>query len=255
MFKKPKSESKDSLECSSNQELIIDADYLIRLGSIKQNANLFADLDKVRADYVTKTLPQQRRHFLASTYGLSEETSFMFTANDLDKIYTDILTQHFRTDANTFNENKHLLVKVLLNEYLNQVNINIDLDTFSFELKCRKIASYVQLLTEKRISKRIQYKFFGMLFEAGERMDMMAHELAKEKNLFLITDKNIVMKSVDSLFASNPKALNDYKAKEKKRTKIFDFFVGRVHKELNDLADQDLVDECVKSSLQKLIQS
>jgi Asp-tRNA(Asn)/Glu-tRNA(Gln) amidotransferase B subunit len=55
------------------------------------------------------------------------------------------------------------------------------------------------------------------------------------------------------LFDSNPKALNDYKLKSNKREKIFDFFVGRVHKEFNDLADQELVDEIVLKSLKDLI--
>ena len=154
----------------------------------------------------------------------------------------------------TVNVNKDLLVKVLLNEYLNQVNTNIHLDEFSFEAKCKKIASYVQLLADKRISKRIHYKFFAMLFESPDRMHMLADDLAREKNLYLITDQNIVNLSVEKLFASNPKAIADYKTKLNKRTKIFDFFVGRVHKDLNDLADQDLVDEIVKNCLQKLIQ-
>jgi len=241
------------IKCVSNEELIFDPDYLDRIQSIKNNNELFADLDKVKSDFACKTLPQQRRNFLQQTYGLSDEISFTFTANDLDKIMDYILTSS-RSQLKTMNVNKDLLVKVLLNEYLNQVNTNVHLDKFGFENKCKKIASYVQLLADKRISKRIQFKFFAMLFEPSDRIDMMADELAKEKNLYLITDQNVVSKSVERLFAANPKAIADYKTKLNKRTKIFDFFVGRVHKDLNDLADQELVDETVKNSLQKLIQ-
>ena len=59
--------------------------------------------------------------------------------------------------------------------------------------------------------------------------------------------------SIEKLFKENQKSLDEYRAKEKKRSKIFDFFVGRVHANLNDLANPDLVDKLVKESLEKLL--
>ena len=55
--------SEPNMKCVANEELIFDADYMNRIQSIKNNDSLFADLDKVKADFVLKTLPQQRRIF------------------------------------------------------------------------------------------------------------------------------------------------------------------------------------------------
>ena len=55
------------------------------------------------------------------------------------------------------------------------------------------------------------------------------------------------------MFELNKKACDEYVRKEKKRVKIFDFFVGKVHKELNELADQTIVDKLVDESLKKLL--
>jgi Asp-tRNA(Asn)/Glu-tRNA(Gln) amidotransferase B subunit len=40
--------------------------------------------------------------------------------------------------------------------------------------------------------------------------------------------------------------------KPKKRMKIFDFFMGRVHKALNDCADPEMVNDIVLKSLKKI---
>ena len=134
------------------------------------------------------------------------------------------------------------------------MNKNIDLDKFNFELKCKKITSYVDLLAKKLISKRINFRLFTLLFEL-ENMDKQAFELAKEKHLFIINDVEKINKTVQALFKANPKALNDYKLKMNKREKVFDFFCGKVHKELNDLADQGLVDDIILKSLKDSIKN
>lgn len=233
------------LKCLNNKQLVFDTDYLNKINYLKENSDFYVDLDKINLDLSNKVLPQQRRDYIKQTYGLTDEICFIFIANDLDKIFIEILKNYKQT-------NQNILVKVLLNEYLNQVNKNIDLDKFSFEIKCKKISSYVDLLEKKLISKRIHFKFFTLLFQL-ENMDKQAIELAEKEQLFLISDIEQIKQIVKLLFDSNPKALNDYKLKSNKREKVFDFFVGRVHKEFNDLADQELVDEIILKALKDLI--
>ena len=147
-------------------------------------------------------------------------------------------------------EDIQLCVKILTNEYLNQFNANDDFENIAFELKCRKIASYAELLKSKAISKRICLKFFGMLFEE-ENMGKMAQELVKEKSLFIIEDRLVIAKALDELIETNPKAVKDYK-KLNKRAKICDFFVGKLNAKFNDCAEPTLVNEIVLQSLKKL---
>lgn len=230
----------NSMKCANNSELVFDSSYLKRI-----NAD-FVCLDLVKSEFKSKILPQQRRAAIKEKYGLTDEICFIFTANDLDRILDRVMEK--RKDLN-----KNELVRVLLNEYLNQVNTNVNLEDFNFELKCDKIASYVELTSRKLISKRINYKFFTQLFAPDDNMNKLAFDLAKEKNLFLINDSSLINETVLKLLSANPKAISDYKQKLNKRAKVFDFFVGRVHKELNDLADQDLVDKIVKENLENLL--
>lgn len=144
--------------------------------------------------------------------------------------------------------------RILLHEYLGLVNANVDLDSIDLRRRCEKILSYGELLKSKAISRRVKNTVFAKLFEPAN-INKMARDLVKEMDLFLISDEKVINDSILKLFEQNSAAINEYKSKEKKRVKIFDFFVGRVHKDLNERADPELVDKLVLDNLKKTIQS
>ena len=238
---------KNAYECENNARLLFDKSYLNKLDEFKLDDNFYVDLDKVRDDFNLKSLPQIRRNKLIEKYGLTHENAFVFVANDLDEILFEIAPL---TDDKEYIKK---CVGILLFEYLNQLNKYSDrLEKYDFKLKCKKIKSYVDVMNDNLISKRIKYKFFGELFE-DENMNKVAIELIREKNLFIVNDIGIIQSKINDLFELNKKACDEYVRKEKKRVKIFDFFVGKVHKELNELADQTIVDKLVDESLKKLL--
>jgi aspartyl-tRNA(Asn)/glutamyl-tRNA(Gln) amidotransferase subunit B len=235
-------------KCSNNPELCFDENYLNRVTSFQKVPELYIDLDLVKQRFESKVLPQTRREILVNKYHLSQENAFTFIANDLDYILVEILK-----DKKNLNKDQiHLYVRTLLLEYLNQLNTNVHMNEIEFDLKCKKIDSFVELVSKKMISSRIKAKFFAILFEPAN-LDKMAFELANEKQMLIVNDDETILKAIEKLFQENPKAVSEYKSKDNKRHKIFDFFVGRVHKDLNDLADPELVDQLVLSSLKRIL--
>lgn len=172
----------------------------------------------------------------------------MFIANNLDLLLIEIEKQ--LSDPNDL----AFINKILLFDYLELVNLNVELDKIDLRRRCEKIVSYADLLKRRVISRRVKNVVFGKLFEEAN-VDKLALDVVREFDLFLIDDEKIVSASIHKMFENNPAAVTEYKNKEKKRLKIFDFFVGRVHNDLNDRADPDLVDRLVLTRLKSLLSS
>jgi Asp-tRNA(Asn)/Glu-tRNA(Gln) amidotransferase B subunit len=243
-----KRKGENKLVCTRNPELIIEDDYLENVRNIA-TVNCFVDLDKAREEFESKSLPQARRQHLIDNYQLPPEVAFTFVAHNLDLLLNEIATQF-----NVPSEDIKLYKRVLQINYLQVVNLNINLDRTSQNLRCKKIVSYVNdVLKGKMVSRRISAKLFVDLFNQDENLEKLTSDLIKEKNLAIINDRNLINKRVLELFSENVKALNEYKTKEKKREKIFEFFNGRVHKSFNDLACPDLVEQIVTDKLKAIL--
>ena len=138
--------------------------YIFRkINTLKKYHLPFADIDLAKQVFSQKVLPQQRRQLLKSEFSITDENAFVFVANDLDYIFIEIFSSSKFLDKNN-SEERRLCILVLLNEYLNQINSNSEINNIEFKLKCKKIASYVELLKNKAISKRISLIFFSKLF-------------------------------------------------------------------------------------------
>jgi Asp-tRNA(Asn)/Glu-tRNA(Gln) amidotransferase B subunit len=243
-----KQRDENKLVCTRNPELIIENDYLDHVKNIA-TVNCFIDLDKAREELESKSLPQARRQHLIDNYQLTPENAFTFVAHNLDHMLNEIVDQ-FKVPI----EDIKLYKRALQIDFLHVVNLNINLDKMSLNLKCRKIVSFVNdVLKAKLVSKRVSMKLFVDLFNQDENLEKLASDLIKEKNLAIINDRNVISERVAKLFSENSKAVNEYKSKEKKREKIFEFFVNRAHRSFNELACTDLVDEIVSAELKNLL--
>jgi aspartyl-tRNA(Asn)/glutamyl-tRNA(Gln) amidotransferase subunit B len=233
--------------CLNNSNLILDDYYLSLVKNIKPE--FYVDLDKIKDELMSKQMPQTRRDYIKTHFEISDEIAFLFIANDIDQILIELDKNY----NECIRENRNLLIKVLKVDYLNQVNANPDMEKIDFQLKCRKIASFIDIISKEIISNRRTVKVFAKLFDI-KNLNKLAHDIVTEENLFMINDEQVIEKSVRKLFEQNPKALNEYKANPKKKEKIFDFFVGRVHKDMNELANPKMVDEIVLKSLKESLE-
>lgn len=219
----------------------------------------------MKQEYLKLQLPQTRRDFVIERFNLSHENAFVFVANNLDLLLIEIEHQLDLQDTNESNDKKKkmpprsddiaFISKLLLFDYLQLVNQNVELDRISVSSRAKKIVSYARVLRERVISPRVKDVVFKRLFDddSQDAEKKLAADVVRELDLYLIEDESRVNTSVDKLFEQNPQAIDEYKRREKRRLKIFDFFVGRVHKDMNDRADPDLVDRVVLARLKKLI--
>lgn len=220
--------------------------------------------------YLKLQLPQTRRDFVIERFNLSHENAFVFVANNLDLLLIEIERQLDLQDASEPNDKMKkkkmmtprsddiaFISKLLLFDYLQLVNQNVDLDRIPVSSRAQKIVSYARILRERVISHRVKDVVFKRLFDddddSRDAEKKLAADVVRDLDLYLIDDESMVNTSVNKLFEQNPQAIDEYKRKEKRRLKIFDFFVGRVHKDMSDRADPDLVDRVVLARLKKLL--
>lgn len=180
---------------------------------------------------------------------MTHENAFVFVANNLDLMLIEISRL---IGSSLSKQDIEFINRILLIEYLELVNLNYDLEKINLRRRCEKIVSYADVLKRNVISRRVRSVVFAKLFEPANT-DKMAIDIIDEAKLHLIADEKLISESIEKLFSENKSALDEYKNKEKKRSKIFDFFVGKIHKDLNDRADPILVDKLVLSHLKKLI--
>ena len=242
---------KNGKKCKNNPELLIDSEVLPSLSSLTRNSDFFVDLDKARDEYNSKDLPQARRDRLTSRFKLSAEQAFVFVANNLDILLTCIVDKF-----NVPMEDIPLYTRVLCLNFLHLINLNVNMDKMSLNLKSEKIFSFVNDAIKKNmVSKRVAVKLFVDLFNQEQNINKLTLDIIREKNMFIVKDVQVINQCIQKLFELNVKAVNEYKQKTttKSREKIFDFFVGRVHKNFNEFTDPDLVDKLVLESLKKLL--
>ena len=246
--------SDSNLTCLNNKELLLNDDYLNKVLSLSKN--FYIDLDKVRQEFLNLNLPQERREFVKRKFGLTDEKAFIFIANDLDLLLKEIVLKGDQNRMVTIEDESFIqtLIKVILNEYLNQVNTNPDLNKIDFRLKCQKIESYTRLVEQNLIGNRFRLKFFALLFDVNN-LDKLAADLAEENNFYIVNCPAVLDERLNELLKTNEKAVAEFRLKPKKREKISEFFIRKMHVSFNDLADTALVNQTVLNKLNKLVEN
>ena len=197
----------------------------------------------------SKALPQHRRDRLVERYDMSHTNAFIFVANDLDALIDAVVELPSFTDEMRRSGATKLLVNTIRVDYLHQKNKNAaELNKLDTLTRARKIASFVRLMHERRISDRSTKHLFDMLF-APDNGGKMADELVAEHDLWIVDDERQLTELMRRLMATSPEACQKY---AKKKLKIIDHFTTRMHAELRDRAERHLVDSVVKRELEKL---
>ena len=245
-----KLKNEDTIVCTRNPELEIESGYLDKVRNIV-TVKCFIDLDTAREELETKQLPHARRQHLVDTFRIKPEIAFTFVSHDLDVLLLKVI-ETLKVPL----EEIPMYTQVLKYNYLHVVNLNTPMDKMSLSLQGQKIVSYVNdVLKAKKVSSRVSKQLFVDLFNQEEHLHKMTSDLISEKNLMIVNDSNLINECIQKLLSANSKAISEYKSKEKKREKIFDFFVGRVHKSFNETTDSDLVNKLVADALKNTLLS
>ena len=106
------------------------------------------------------------------------------------------------------------------------------------------LAKLVMLIDNNTISGKIAKKVFEEMAATGKAPET----IVEEKGLVQITDADAIGDAVDAVIAANPKQADEYKGG---KTKVIGFFVGQVTKATRGKANPQMVNEMLKSKLDK----
>ncbi|MBU2623500.1 MAG: Asp-tRNA(Asn)/Glu-tRNA(Gln) amidotransferase GatCAB subunit B, partial [Proteobacteria bacterium] len=104
------------------------------------------------------------------------------------------------------------------------------------------LARLLKLIDQNVISGKIAKTVFEEMAETGKSPE----EIIREKDLVQVTDVSAIEEMVVKLIKSCPKEVADYKAG---KTKVLDFFVGRIMKETKGKANPEIVNRILKEKL------
>lgn len=122
--------------------------------------------------------------------------------------------------------------------YLNKENKDIT----QCRIKPANLAELINLVENGTISGKIAKEVFSKMYESG----VEAKTIIENEDLTLIQDIDLIEKVLDETIASNPKAVEQYKAGKKNTV---GFFVGAVMKATKGKADPKIVNELLIKKL------
>lgn len=228
-----------------NERLVVNDTKLYESILRKIPNQMIIDFDSLKLNVV---LPQERRDKLAKNLFVSDYDAFILVNNNLDYILNDLLTLN-KGLIEINSQNVSFYTKILLNEY--QTAINLDESNRNI-ISLEKLNDYCNLIRTNRISKRIGKTVFNLML-IKENYNKTPSELVTENNLFLITDKETIDKSIQKVFSAHLDLIETYKNKIKKRSSVFNFMFTGIQKDLNERADNSVLDECLRDALKRLI--
>jgi aspartyl-tRNA(Asn)/glutamyl-tRNA(Gln) amidotransferase subunit B len=109
-------------------------------------------------------------------------------------------------------------------------------------IAAQKLARFIQLVTEGRITAASGRAVLAKMFETGRDADA----IIAEEGLTQITDTGAIEKIAREIVAKNPDNVAKYRAGNEG---VFKFFVGQVMRETRGQASPQLVNEIVKKML------
>ena len=117
-----------------------------------------------------------------------------------------------------------------------------DMDPARMALSPATLARLIALVREGVLNRNTAVKVFEALFDSDGDVD----EYVKCHGLEQIRDEGLVERTVEQVFAQNPKSVADYHAGKEK---ALGFLVGQVMRELKGKADPQTVNAAVRARL------
>lgn len=180
-------------------------------------------------------LPDKRKYRFVEQYSLPVYDSEILTSSiQLADYYEKILsvTDDYKSASNW------VMTDVL--KVLNDQKISIE----QFSISPENLGKLIKLINEKTISGKIAKEVFSEMLKTNKDPD----EIVKEKNLVLINDTAEIENVTDKILAANPKQIEEFLSG---KDKIIGFFVGQIMKEMKGKANPQIVNDLLKTKLNK----
>jgi len=114
-------------------------------------------------------------------------------------------------------------------------------------LSPEKFAKFIGIVLSDRINRQTGKTVFEAMFFADGDFDV--EKYIAEKNLEQVDDTDLIRETIKSVFAANPRTVEQYKAGQ---TKVTGFFVGQTMKALKGKAKPDTVNKVLTEELKNL---
>lgn len=124
--------------------------------------------------------------------------------------------------------------------YLNEHKIQIE----EFPVSAENLGKLINLITKGTISSKIAKEVFSIMIESNQNPEV----IVKEKNLIQISDEGELIKIVQNILNKNQNQVEEYLSG---KDKVLGFFVGQIMKETKGKANPQLVNQLLKSELEK----
>ncbi len=111
-------------------------------------------------------------------------------------------------------------------------------------VSAEQLSGLLKLIADNTISGKIAKEVFAEMFATSKD----AAAIVEEKGLKQITDTGAIEKIVDAVIAANPDKVAEFKSG---KDKLFGFFVGQVLKQSGGKANPGMVNDLLKSKLDK----
>ncbi|GAB4391744.1 MAG: Asp-tRNA(Asn)/Glu-tRNA(Gln) amidotransferase subunit GatB [Gammaproteobacteria bacterium] len=214
----------------------------------KENANdyrYFPDPDLlpvvITSDYIEMVraqlpeLPDAKRERLQSQYNLNAYDASVLISNPA-------LANYFEaTLTATSPDNAKLVVNWVMGDLSAALNKH-NLEITDCPITAEHLAGLIKRIADGTISGKIAKSVFETMWHESKSAD----EIIQQQGLQQLTDASAIEKIIDSIMASSPQQLEQYRAG---KDKLFGYFVGQVMKATEGKANPQQVNELLKEKL------
>ena len=179
-------------------------------------------------------LPDARRDRFEKDYGLPEYDAGVLTSSREIADYFEEALSHY--------ENPKTLGNWIMTEVLRELRDEDDIS--AFPVTAEKLAGLLNLIEDGTISGKIAKDVFAEMVSDGGT----AKEIVEKKGIRQISDKGELEGLIAGILDKHPDEISRYKDGDQK---LIGFFVGQVMKETQGKANPKLVNEILRSELEK----
>lgn len=180
-------------------------------------------------------LPESKFRRFVEQYNLPDYDSEILTqSKNLADYYEKVVsvTNDFKAASNW------IMTDVL--GYLNENKIEIN----QFPVNAENLGKLINLISNGTISSKIAKEVFQIMLETNDDPE----KIVKEKNLVQISDEGEIIKIIHNVLEMNKNQIEEFLSG---KDKVLGFFVGQIMKETKGKANPQLVNQLLKSELEK----
>lgn len=180
-------------------------------------------------------LPDVKRRRFIEQYNLPEYDAEILTQSKMIADYYEkvsSVTNDFKSASNW------IMTDVL--GYINEHKISIE----QFPIPAENLGKLINLISNGTISSKIAKEVFQLMLQTNDSPEI----IVREKNLIQISDESEIIKIIQNILEKNKNQIEEYLSGKEK---VLGYFIGQIMKETKGKANPQLVNQLLKSELEK----